>query len=136
ELLRRVSLIDETGERRVRMAYLCVVASHKVNGVSRLHSDLLVKTIFADFARIFPDRFCNMTNGITPRRWLASANKPLSAVIDDRIGPEWRTDLDRIAALREHVGDPGFIAAVAAAKLENKRRFAGWVAAQGGARFD
>lgn len=136
ELLRRVSLIDETGERRVRMAYLCVVASHKVNGVSRLHSDLLVKTIFADFARIFPDRFCNMTNGITPRRWLAYANKPLSKVIDGRIGAEWRTDLDRIAGLRAHVDDPAFIGEVAAAKLENKRRFADWVAAQGGAHFD
>src|SRR5690606_17193195 len=135
-LLRRVSLIDESGERRVRMAYLCVVASHKVNGVSRLHSDLLVKTNFADFARIFPDRFCNMTNGITPRRWLAYANKPLSKVLDGRIGAQWRTDRDRIAGLPAHVDDPAFIGEVAAAKLENKRRFADWVAAQGGAHFD
>src|SRR5690606_20481751 len=135
-LLRRVSLIDESGERRVRMAYLCVVASHKVNGVSRLHSELLVQTIFADFARIFPGRFCNMTNGITPRRWLANANRPLAALIDSRIGPEWRTELDRIAALREQVDDPGFIEALAAAKLANKRRLADWVAARGGVRFD
>jgi len=136
ELLRRVSLIDESGERRVRMAYLCVVASHKVNGVSKLHSDLLVKTIFADFARIFPDRFCNMTNGITPRRWLANANRPLSSLIDSRIGPDWRNDLDRLAGLREHVDDPAFITALSAAKLENKRRFADWVLAHGGVRFD
>ena len=87
DLQRRVSLIDETGERRVRMAYLSVVASHKVNGVSQLHSNLIVETIFADFARIFPGRFCNMTNGITPRRWLANANRDLSALIDSRIGP-------------------------------------------------
>ena len=85
-LLERVSLIDENGERRVRMAYLSVLASHKVNGVSRLHSDLIVRTIFADFARLFPDRFCNKTNGITPRRWLAQANRPLSALVDSRIG--------------------------------------------------
>ena len=127
DLQRRVSLIDESGERRVRMAYLCVVASHKVNGVSRLHSDLLVETIFADFARLFPDRFCNKTNGITPRRWLANANRPLSALVDARIGPKWRTELDRLAGLREHAGDPAFLDAFGAAKATNKQRLAGWL---------
>jgi glycogen phosphorylase len=136
DLLRRVSLIDETGERRVRMAYLSVVASHKVNGVSQLHSNLIVETIFADFARIFPGRFCNMTNGITPRRWLANANRDLSALIDSRVGPDWRTDLDRLAGLREHVDDPSFIRAFAEAKARNKSRFADWVHERGGVRID
>jgi starch phosphorylase len=127
EFLRRVSLIDENGERRVRMAYLCVVASHQVNGVSKLHSDLVASSLFADFARLYPNRFCNKTNGITPRRWLANANRPLSALIDQRIGPDWRIDLDKLAGLRAHVDDPDFIKAFAAAKRDNKLRLAGWV---------
>src|SRR5574337_873937 len=81
QFLRRLSLIDESGERRVRMAHLSVVGSHKVNGVSALHSDLLVKTIFADFASLWPGRFTNMTNGVTPRRWLAHAKPRLAAHI-------------------------------------------------------
>ncbi len=136
DLLRRVSLIDETGERRVRMAYLSVVASHKVNGVSQLHSNLLVETIFADFARLFPGRFCNVTNGITPRRWLANANPPLAALVDARIGPRWRTELERIAELRGHVDDPTFIRAFAAAKQRNKERFADWAREHGGIALD
>ena len=86
DLLARVSIIDETNGRRVRMAWLAVVASHKVNGVSALHSELMVQSLFADFARLFPNRFCNKTNGVTPRRWLALANPPLAAVLDDCIG--------------------------------------------------
>ncbi len=136
DLIRRVSLIDESGERRVRMAFLSVVASHKVNGVSKLHSDLIVETIFADFAKIFPDRFCNKTNGITPRRWLANANPELSALIDRRIGREWRTDLDQIAGLREHVGDAGFIAEFDLAKASNKARFSDWVGREMGLSID
>ena len=78
ELLRRLSLVDEAGERRVRMAYVAVLASHSINGVSGLHSELMKQSIFADFARIFPERFNNKTNGVTPRRWLAQANPPLA----------------------------------------------------------
>lgn len=99
-LVRRVSLVDEQGEQRVRMAALSIVASHHVNGVSALHSDLMVQTIFADYARIWPERFCNVTNGVTPRRWLAQANPSLAAVLDERLGgPGWRTDLGRLAQL-------------------------------------
>ncbi len=91
ELMRRVSLIDEQGERRVRMAYLAVVASHSVNGVSALHSELMRESIFADFARVWPQRFNNKTNGVTPRRWLAHANPGLAALLDSRIGPRLAT---------------------------------------------
>ena len=127
ELLRRVSLIDESGERRVRMAYLSIVASHKINGVSKLHSDLIVATIFADFARVFPERFCNKTNGITPRRWLIGANRGLAALIDAKIGTAWHTDLDQLARLRGHADDAQFIADFAAVKRANKRRLAALV---------
>ncbi len=87
ELLGRTSIIDEASGRRVRMAHrLAVVVSHKVNGVSELHSNLMVQSLFADFAEIFPMRFLNVTNGVTPRRWLALANPSLSDVLDENIG--------------------------------------------------
>ena len=127
DLMRRVSIIDEEGGQRVRMAYLAVVASHKINGVSALHSDLMTKSIFADFARVFPDRFTNMTNGITPRRWLAQANPALSTLIDARIGTTWRAHLDQLAGLRALADDPEFGAQFRAAKLVNKTRLAAWV---------
>lgn len=86
DLLSRTSIIDESNGRRVRMARLAVVVSHKVNGVSELHSRLMVESLFAEFAKIFPMRFINVTNGVTPRRWLALANPPLSKVLDEHIG--------------------------------------------------
>ena len=101
DLLRRVSLIAEGEVRRVRMAHLSVLASHKVNGVSRLHSQLLTQSVFGDFHRIFPDRFLNCTNGVTPRRWLALSNPALSGLIDRHIGKGWRPRLDELSALRK-----------------------------------
>jgi starch phosphorylase len=87
DFLARLSLIDEHGERRVRMAHLSIVGSHKVNGVSALHSELLVQTIFSDFASIWPERFTNMTNGVTPRRWLSHRpTRGLPVLLDDRLG--------------------------------------------------
>jgi starch phosphorylase len=127
-LLGRVSLIAEGDQRRVRMAYLSVLASHKVNGVSKLHSELIVETIFADFARLFPDRFCNKTNGITPRRWLAQANPPLSQLIDSRIGPQWRRDLDQLAKLRPLAEEAEFRNAFRLAKQQNKQRLVKYIA--------
>jgi len=135
-LLRRISLIEERGERRVRMANLSVLASHKVNGVSVLHSKLMVDTIFCDFVRMYPDRFCNMTNGITPRRWLAQANPSLSALIDHRIGPDWRRDLDQLAKLRELADEPEFQQAFRLAKQQNKDRLADLMARSPGVVVD
>ena len=136
DLLRRVSLIEENGHRRVRMASLCVLASHKVNGVSALHSGLMVQTIFADYARLFPDRFCNKTNGITPRRWLAQANQPLAKLIDDRIGAGWRRNLDALTGLRSLATEPAFNNAVRLAKQQNKRRLADYIARELDIRVD
>jgi starch phosphorylase len=127
DLMRRVSIIDEDGGQRVRMAYLAVVASHKINGVSALHSELMTQSIFADFAKIFPDRFTNMTNGITPRRWLSQANPALSTLIDAQIGIEWRSHLDQLAGLKPLADDHDFAAQFRAAKLVNKQRLADWV---------
>ena len=127
-LMRRVSLIDEQGERRVRMAYLAVVASHKINGVSALHSELMKQSIFADFATVFPDRFNNKTNGVTPRRWLSQANPSLSTLIDARIGRNWRRHLEQLSGLTPLAGDAEFGAQFRAAKLANKVRLADWIA--------
>ncbi|WP_151448428.1 glycogen/starch/alpha-glucan phosphorylase [Lacisediminimonas profundi] len=136
DLMRRLSLIDESGERRVRMAYLAVVVSHKINGVSRLHSDLMKQSIFADLARVFPQRFNNKTNGITPRRWLAQANPSLAALIDERIGPDWRRDLNQLGALKAYVEDDDFLQRFAQSKQQNKQRLADWVQANMGLELD
>ncbi|WPB54937.1 glycogen/starch/alpha-glucan phosphorylase [Xylophilus sp. GOD-11R] len=127
ELMRRLSLIDEGGERRVRMAYIAVLVSHSVNGVSALHSDLMVQSIFSDFARVFPTRFNNKTNGVTPRRWLAQANPPLAALLDQRLGRGWRRDLSQLEALKPMATQPAFAAAFGRAKRQNKQRLATWV---------
>ena len=127
ELLRRLSLVDEAGERRVRMAYVAVLASHSINGVSGLHSELMKQSIFADFDRIFPERFNNKTNGVTPRRWLAQANPPLAALLDQRIGKGWRRDLSQLEALRPMAEQPAFVRAFRHAKRENKLRLANWI---------
>jgi starch phosphorylase len=136
ELMRRVSLIDEHGDRRVRMAYLAIVASHSVNGVSALHSALMRESIFADFARIWPQRFNNKTNGVTPRRWLAHANPGLAALIDSRIGPGWRRDLDQLSGLRTLRDDDDFLHALRAVKHANKLRLAHWIGEQLGIQID
>lgn len=122
EFLARLSLIDEHGERRVRMAHLSIVGSHKVNGVSALHSDLLVQTIFADFASMWPQRFTNMTNGVTPRRWLSEANPGLSRLLDTTLGNGWRLDLEQLKGLLPHARDKDFQRRFAAIKRDNKLR--------------
>ena len=124
EFLRGLSLVDERGERRVRMANLSIVGSHKVNGVSALHSDLLTQTIFADFASLWPERFTNMTNGVTPRRWLAQANPGLASLIDSTIGSAWRLDLDQLQRLAPHAASVDFKNAFLAVKRANKARLA------------
>ena len=122
--LSRLSLIDESGERRVRMANLSIVGSHKINGVSALHSNLLTQTIFADFASLWPERFTNMTNGVTPRRWLAQANPGLASLIDSTIGSGWRLDLDQLKRLAPHAARGDFCSAFLAVKHANKVRLA------------
>lgn len=127
-LLSRISIIDEQNERQIRMAWLAVAACHKVNGVSKLHSQLMVESLFADFAQLFPGRFCNKTNGITPRRWLALANPALSTLLDKKLGMNWRTDLSQLAELGQQADYPAFTKQIATIKLINKRRLADWVA--------
>ena len=135
-LIKRVSLIDENQGRRVRMALLAIVASHNVNGVAALHSQLMVQTIFADFARIFPDRFLNVTNGVTHRRWLLQANPTLSALLDKRLGTEWRVDLAGLSALNAHADDAAFGAEFLAVKQLAKVKLAERVRRELGVQID
>jgi starch phosphorylase len=118
--VRRMSLVQEDGDRRFRMAHLAIVGSHRVNGVARLHAELLVRHTVRDFAELWPERFIGITNGITPRRWLAACNPRLAAAIDRRIGPDWRRDLDRLIRLRPFADDPAFQDEVLAIKRANK----------------
>ena len=140
DLLRRVSLIDDADgndeHKRVRMAHLSIVGSHRVNGVSQLHSDLMVQTIFADFAKLYPTRFDNKTNGVTPRRWLAQANPGLAGLLDERLGSNWRLELDRLSELRSAAKDDGFCTAFAAVKQQNKLRLADCVQRETGVILD
>jgi starch phosphorylase len=127
DLLRRMSIIAEEGERRIRMAHLAIVGSHRVNGVAKLHSQLMKETIFSDFDRFYPDKFVNMTNGVTPRRWLHHVNQPLSQLISARIGGGWVTELDQLRRLAPLAEDAGFRADFRVVKQHNKVRLVGLI---------
>ena len=121
DLLRRVSLVDENPQgKRVRMAHLAIVGSHKVNGVAELHTKLMKETIFADFDRIYPGKIINKTNGVTPRRWIKQANPGLAGLITATIGPEWVRDLSHLRELESFAGDSVFRKDFAAVKRANK----------------
>ena len=127
ELLERVSLIQEGPHRKVRMAHLAVVGSHHTNGVAELHSQLLRDQVLADFAQLWPERFTNVTNGVTPRRWLAVANRSLSTLLDGALGEGWRRDLSELQRLDSLLGDSGFLERWQAARLQAKQRLAGHI---------
>jgi glycogen phosphorylase len=122
--LSRLSIIDERGERYVRMANLATVGSHHVNGVARLHSDLLRQTVMRDFAEIWPEKFCNVTNGVTPRRFAALANPPLTRLITGIIGDGWLHDLYRLKELEKFADDQAFQEKWHEVKLTAKRHLA------------
>jgi starch phosphorylase len=122
--VRNISLIDETGERRVRMGNLAFAGSHSINGVSALHSELLKKTLFRDFHRMYPDRINNKTNGITPRRWLMQCNPGLAELLRETIGDAYLDDTEALRALESEADNPSFQDAFARVKRLNKDRLA------------
>jgi starch phosphorylase len=132
----RVSLVEEGGERKIRMANLAIVGSHSTNGVAAIHSGLLRTTTVKDLAEIFPERFNNKTNGVTPRRWLLLANPGLSGAITEAIGSDWVTDLAQLDRLKPLAEDGGFREAVRRAKHQAKLRFADWVRSNYGISLD
>jgi starch phosphorylase len=126
-LAARVSLIDEGGEKKVRMAHLAVVGSHSTNGVAAIHSRLLRATVLKDLAGLFPERFSNKTNGVTPRRWLLSANPGLASLLTDAVGAGWITDLTRIRGIVPLADNRAFRDRFRAAKRAAKARFSDWL---------
>ncbi|MFC1570404.1 glycogen/starch/alpha-glucan phosphorylase [Candidatus Omnitrophota bacterium] len=127
EKLKRMSLIDETGKKKIRMSHLSIVGSHSVNGVSRLHTDLLKTTLFRDFSDFYPHKFNSKTNGITQRRWLLKANPELSGLITDSIGDEWIKDLSDIEKLSSFAGKKPFRAKWKKIKKSNKERLVKYI---------
>ncbi|VVC28654.1 Hypothetical protein CINCED_3A011593 [Cinara cedri] len=125
--LKRMSLIEEDGDKRVNMAHLSIVGSHAVNGVARIHSDIIKNDLFRDFHELSPEKFQNKTNGITPRRWLLLCNPNLSDIIGERIGDSWITHLDELTKLNELVNDQSFILDIQKVKQENKMKLAHWL---------
>ena len=125
--LTRMSLIQEGREKMVRMAYMCVVASGKVNGVAALHTELLKDGLFRDFAEFYPGKFVNVTNGITPRRWLCKANPALASLISGKIGENWVRELDELEKIDAFATDKNFLKKLAAVKRENKVRLAEYI---------
>ena len=135
-LVSRVSLIEEGPEKKVRMAHLAVVGSHSTNGVAALHSRLLRETVLRDLAGLFPARFNNKTNGVTPRRWLLLANPGLSSLLTEAVGDGWVTDLARLQDVVPLADDPSFLRKFRAAKRVAKGRFADWLRSATGEAVD
>ena len=134
--LERVSLIEEGPTRHVRMANLAIVGSHSTNGVAEIHSRLLRTVTVKDLAELYPERFSNKTNGVTPRRWLLMANPALADTITEAIGDGWRTDLGLLRKLQPLADDNAFRDAFRRAKREAKSRFADWLKAISGETVD
>ena len=125
--LQRMSLIDESGERYVRMANMCIIGTSSVNGVAELHSQILKDSLFKDFYELYPEKFHNVTNGITPRRWLLKANPALAQLISESIGEKWITNLDQLKKIEKFKDNDTFLAALAKIKRSNKGQLSNWV---------
>jgi len=136
ERLARMSLIGEAGDKLVRMAHLATVASHHINGVAALHSRLLRETVLRDFAELWPERFTNVTNGVTPRRFIALSNPKLTDLITDAIGVGWIKNLDKLRDLEKHADDAGFQEKWRAVKHRNKADLAAWTKQTYALEFD
>ncbi len=137
ERLARVSIIDEDGDRSVRMAHLATVGSHRINGVAALHSDLLTKTVLKDLYDLFPERFVNVTNGVTPRRWVALSNPGLAALVTDRIGDGWVGRFtEEIGRIEPFADDPDFRRQWSQVKQDNKTRLAEILSQRTGVALD
>ena len=132
----RVSLVEEGSQRKIRMAHLAIVGSHSTNGVAAVHSKLLQKTTVADLAEMYPERFNNKTNGVTPRRWLLEANPGLAHAITEAIGDRWTTDLSQLNKLKPFADDHSFHEAFLASKREAKTQFANWLKSTSGQTVD
>ncbi len=136
DLLRRISFIEENDHKQIRMPYLSIVGSHTINGVAELHTELLKTTVFKDFYKLFPERFQNKTNGITPRLWLRNVNPELSKIITAKIGDGWITDLQQLRQLEAFADEPEFQQSWRSVKRLKKEQLANWLKQNGGVSID
>src|SRR5262249_2519174 len=134
--VQRISLIEEGPTKHVRMANLAIVGSHSTNGVAAIHSELLRTKTVKDLAEMFPERFSNKTNGVTPRRWLLLANPALARTITEAVGDGWITDLSQLSKLRPLADDRAVRTAVRTAKREAKAQFVNWLKTTSGQAVD
>ena len=124
---RKLSIIDEEGSKAVRMAHLATIGAHHVNGVAALHSDLVKTDLLPEFAALWPEKFTNVTNGVTPRRWVALANPEMSALLDEHVGPDWISNMESLRKLEERQNDQGFLELWGNTKLSVKRKLATYI---------
>ena len=136
DLLRRISFIEENDHKQIRMPYLSIVGSHTINGVAELHTELLKTTVFKDFYKLFPERFQNKTNGITPRLWLRNVNPELSKIITAKIGDGWITELQQLRRLEAFADEPEFQQSWRSVKRLKKEQLAYWLKQNGGISID
>jgi len=127
ETLSKLSIIDETGSKSIRMANLATVGSHHVNGVAALHSELITKNLMPEFYDLWPHKFTNVTNGVTPRRWLADSNPALAEVLDEYAGSEWATNMDVLRNLENHIDDKHLLEKIDATKLIGKHKLSQYI---------
>ena len=127
ETLSKLSIIDETGSKSIRMANLATVGSHHVNGVAALHSELITKNLMPEFYDLWPHKFTNVTNGVTPRRWLADSNPALAEVLDEYAGSDWATDMDVLRNLENHIDDKHLLEKIDATKLIGKHKLSQYI---------
>ena len=123
----RLSIIDEGGNKSIRMAHLATIGSHHINGVAALHSELVKTQLMPEFYDLWPHKFANVTNGVTPRRWLASSNQPLAEIFDDHIGPDWITNMDKLIELQDLLNDDVIVEKFAETKILGKHRLADYI---------
>ena len=136
QILRQVSIIDEDGSKAVRMAQLAIIASHHVNGVSTLHSEHIKSDFFPEFATLWPEKFLSITNGVTPRRWMALANPQLAALLTEAVGEGWLTDLDQLRRLEPLAEDTGFLERWQFTKWAKKRELTNYIHSHTGVLVD
>ncbi len=135
-ILRKLSIIDEEGNKAIRMAHLATIGAHHINGVAALHSDLIKRQLLPEFAELWPQKFTNVTNGVTPRRWVALANPEMSSLVTKHVGDEWITNMELLNKLEELENDSSFLEEFRSTKLSGKRKLAGYIHRQTGILVD
>jgi len=136
KILQKLSIIDEEGSKSVRMAHLATIGAHHINGVAALHSDLIKRQLLPEFAALWPEKFTNVTNGVTPRRWVALSNPSLSNLLEEEVGPNWITNMDLLKNLEEKKEDNNFLQKFEDTKLKGKRKLASFIHSKTGILVD